>query len=156
MKDYIVRKANETHLEAISTIYEKIHDLEEKGKQTIGWIRNIYPTNQTAREAIKRKDMFVLEKKGKVIASAIINQQQVDVYKKGKWHYQVQDKHVCVLHTLVISPDISGKGYGKIFVKFYARSLYKKLGYQEIGIVPTVFNGIPNINLVLLEKHLNK
>ena len=178
MKDYIVRKANETDLEAISTIYEKIHDLEEKGKQTIGWIRNIYPTNQTAREAIKRKDMFVLEKKGKVIASAIINQQHVDVYKKGKWHYQVQDKHVCVLHTLVISPDISGKGYGKIFVKFYedyarkmgwdelrmdtnernqiARSLYKKLGYQEIGIVPTVFNGIPNINLVLLEKHLNK
>lgn len=59
MKDYIVRKANETDLEAISTIYEKIHDLEEKGKQTIGWIRNVYPTNQTAREAIKRKDMFV-------------------------------------------------------------------------------------------------
>lgn len=65
MKDYIVRKANETDLEAISTIYEKIHDLEEKGKQTIGWIRNIYPTSQTAREAIKRKDMFVLEKRVK-------------------------------------------------------------------------------------------
>ena len=178
MKDYIIRKADETDLEAISIIYEKIHDLEEKGKQTIGWIRNVYPTKQTAKAAIERKEMFVLEKKGIVMASAIINQQQVDAYKSGKWHYQVQDEDVCVLHTLVILPDISGKGYGKIFVKFYedharkmgwnelrmdtnernqiARSLYKKLGYQEIGIVPTVFNGIPDVNLVLLEKYLNK
>ena len=35
-----------------------------------------------------------------------------------------------------------------------ARALYKKLGYKEIDIVPTVFNGIPGVNLVLLEKHL--
>ena len=35
-----------------------------------------------------------------------------------------------------------------------ARSMYKKLGYKEIAIVPTVFNGIPNVNLVLLEKKL--
>ena len=36
-----------------------------------------------------------------------------------------------------------------------ARAMYKKHGYDEIGIVPTVFNGIPGINLVLLEKHLD-
>mgnify|MGYP000222635575 FL=1 len=35
-----------------------------------------------------------------------------------------------------------------------ARGLYKKLGYKEIGIVPTEFNGIPDVQLVLLEKHL--
>lgn len=35
-----------------------------------------------------------------------------------------------------------------------ARALYKKLGYQEIGIVPTVFNGIPDVQLVLIEKTL--
>ena len=29
-----------------------------------------------------------------------------------------------------------------------------KMGYKEIGIVPTVFNGIPGVNLVLLEKNL--
>ena len=33
-----------------------------------------------------------------------------------------------------------------------ARALYKKLGYKEIAIVPTVFNGIKGVNLVLLEK----
>ena len=35
-----------------------------------------------------------------------------------------------------------------------ARKLYKKLGYEEIDMVPTVFNGIPDVNLVLLEKYL--
>ena len=34
------------------------------------------------------------------------------------------------------------------------KSLYKKLGYKEIGIVPTVFNGIPDVMLVMLEKRV--
>ncbi len=35
-----------------------------------------------------------------------------------------------------------------------ARSFYKKLGYNEAGILPCVFNGIPGIKLVMLEKKL--
>ena len=37
-----------------------------------------------------------------------------------------------------------------------ARSLYRKLGCREAGAVPCVFNGIPNVNLILLEKELRK
>lgn len=32
--------------------------------------------------------------------------------------------------------------------------MYKKLGYKEISIVPTVFNGIPDVMLVILEKRV--
>ena len=35
-----------------------------------------------------------------------------------------------------------------------ARAMYKKLGYTEVGIVKTDFNGLGKINLVLLEKSL--
>jgi len=35
-----------------------------------------------------------------------------------------------------------------------ARALYKSLGYTEPDIVPCVFNGIPGVQLVLLEKKL--
>ena len=33
-----------------------------------------------------------------------------------------------------------------------ARNLYQRLGYEEIGIVESNFNGIPNVRLVCLEK----
>ena len=88
------------------------------------------------------------------------------------------DEQVCVLHTLVIDPNSAGKGYGRAFIEYYetyaqendctelridtnarnavARAMYKKHGYTEIGIVPTVFNGIEGVQLVLLEKYLGK
>lgn len=35
-----------------------------------------------------------------------------------------------------------------------ARALYRKMNYKEIEIIPTTFNGISGVNLVLLEKNL--
>lgn len=176
MPEYTIRKASNKDLEAVEKIYEKIHDEEEKGNLCIGWIRGIYPVLQTARDAVARKDLFVLEVNGIVSGAAIINQVQVDAYAKGKWMHEARDEDVCVLHTLVISPDAAGKGYGRAFVKFYesyakdigcvelrmdtnekniaARTMYKKLGYTEVDMVPTVFNGIPDVHLILLEKRI--
>ena len=42
----------------------------------------------------------------------------------------------------------------KVFV-YTARAMYQKLGYEERGIVPCVFNGIPGVQLVCLEKYLD-
>ena len=101
---------------------------------------------------------------------------QVDVYAGAPWHCSAPDEQVCVLHTLVIHPAAKGRGLGRAFVAFYedyarahgcpalridtnarnsiARAFYKGLGYREIAVVPTTFNGIPGIDLVLLEKNL--
>lgn len=71
---------------------------------------------------------------------------------------------------------VSYQRYGRAFVAFYeayareqgcealrmdtnvrnerARGLYKRLGYEEIGAVDCVFNGISNVQLVCLEKYL--
>ena len=169
----IIRKAALADLDAIEQIYQDIHTEEEAGRRTVGWIRGVYPTRTTAEESILRGDMFVLEE-GIILGAAIINRIQVDAYYGAPWAYDTDD--VCVLHTLVISPEASGRGYGKAFVDFYekraageglyelridtnarntaARAMYRKLGYKEIGIVPTVFNGIPGVDLVLLEKNL--
>lgn len=176
MNRVCIRKATECDLEAVEKIYDKIHDAEESGKQTTGWIRGVYPVRRTAADAVAREDLYVLEEDGTIWGAAIINNIQVDVYAEGKWRYEAKEEEVCVLHTLVISPEAAGKGYGKTFVSFYethaketgctelrmdtnernaaARALYHKLGYEEIGIVPTTFNGLPGVQLVLLEKRL--
>ncbi len=173
----VFRKATAKDISAIAEIYENIHTEEEAGRTSIGWIRGIYPTQATAEAALLREDLFVAEEQQKILGAAIINQQQVDVYADGNWEYPADDSQVMVLHTLVIDPKAMGKGYGPQFVKFYedyalsqkccylrmdtnarnarARALYKKLGYREIGTVPCVFNGIPGVPLVLLEKKLS-
>ena len=173
----MIRKALESDIPAVAAIYDKLHTEEEAGRATIGWIRGIYPTEDTARQALSRGDLFVQEDGGAIVGAAIINQTQVDAYYGGPWQYAAEDNEVMVLHTLVIDPDAAGRGFGKQFVAFYedyaiqngckvlrmdtnsrnlrARAMYGRLGYREAGIVPCVFNGIAGVALVLLEKMLN-
>ena len=171
-----IRKATISDLDAVARIYDAQHTAEEAGKSTGGWIRGVYPTRATAEAALARDDLFVLCEDGLVRGTAIINQIQVDVYAVAPWRFSAPDERICVLHTLVIHPAAKGRGLGRAFVAFYenfartmncpelrmdtsarnasARALYKRLGYREIAVVPTTFNGIPGIDLVLLEKNL--
>ena len=175
--DVRIRAAQSEDLPAVARIYDEIHDAEAAGRCVTGWLRGVYPTAATAEAAFQRGDLFVLEARGVVRGAAIINRLQVDVYAGAPWQHAAPDDAVCVLHTLVISPAAGGRGLGRRFVRFYenyaathgcdelrmdtnarnarARALYAALGYREIAVVPTVFNGIPGVELVLLEKHLD-
>lgn len=171
-----IRKAIKADIDAIEKIYDALHDEEEQGLVTIGWIRDVYPTRKTAEVALDRDDLFAMIDENKVVAAAVINHIQVDEYKYASWKHDAKDNEVMVLHCLVVDPYQKNKGYGKAFVAFYekyakengsialrmdtnarntrARNLYKHLGYEEIGIVKCVFNGIPDVQLVCLEKYL--
>lgn len=171
----LIRKAVAGDLPGVVKIYDELLDAQDAGSRTIGWVRGVYPTEETAKAALERGELFVLED-GELFAAAIINRRQVDVYHGAPWAHDAPDEQVCVLHTLVVSPRAAGRGYGRRFVAFYedwarangcpelrmdtnaknaaARALYARLGYREAAIVPTVFNGIPGVDLVLLEKHL--
>lgn len=170
------RKATRNDIDAVSTIYDRIHDMEEAGKTTIGWVRGIYPVRKTAEDALGRGDLFVCEAKGRIVASGIINNRQVPEYADGTWEHRVADDEALVLHTLTVDPGYEGHGVGKGFVSFYehyarengfkelrldtnarntiARKMYPHLGYKEMGVVPCDFNGIKGIQLVLFEKYL--
>ena len=161
-------KATSGHIDAIAA--------QEQGRLTVGWQRGVYPTRQTALDALKRGDLFVCVDGGQVAAAAIINRIQVPVYAEVGWLYHAEPDEVMVLHTLVVDPLRAGRGYGTAFVAYYesyaknngcpvlrmdtneknaaARRLYARLGYREAGIVPCVFNGIKGVGLVCLEKKL--
>lgn len=172
----MIRQADKQDVAAIAAIYEAILDQEERGNTTVGWARGVYPTADTAADAVAKGTMFVLEEGGIIVAAAKIDQQQVDVYADCHWEREAPASEVLVLHTLVVDPKSARHGYGRQFVAFYetyakdhgcrelrmdtnernttARALYRGLGYREVGIVPCVFNGISGVRLVCLEKML--
>ena len=173
----MIRKATLDDLDAISAIYDAIHDREEAGLAVIGWNRAIYPTRASGKASILAGDMYVLEEEGRVLAAAKINQEQVPEYANAQWQWEAPEEKILVLHTLVVDPEKGRGGYGKAFVAFYedmarnmgcpylrmdtnarntiARQLYQSLGYAEVGLVDCQFNGIPGVQLVCLEKKVN-
>lgn len=176
MEKVEIRKATEADASQVARIYEKIHTHEEQGLVKIGWVRGVYPTEDTAREALLRGDLFVEEKDGKIVGCGVINHIQPEVYRGAPWKFDLPDEQIMVLHTLVIDPDAKGRGLGRTFTEFYeqyakengckslridtnehntaARAFYKKQSYAEVDIRPCTFNGIPGVNLVLLEKKI--
>lgn len=172
-----IREGKLEDIPQVAQIYD--HILQGNGRERTGWIKGVYPTEQTAREALEAGELFVMEEDGVVVAAAKMNQEQVPEYENASWNYKdIQPEQIMVLHTLVVDPACVGKGYGTKFVSFYekyalehdcpylrmdtnaknatARRLYQHLGYEEVGIVPCVFNGIPNVQLVCLEKKLEQ
>ncbi len=173
----MIRKATFNDIDNVVGVYNDIHSREEAGEVTTGWLRNIYPTRETAETSLSRGDLFVQENEnGEIIGTAILNKLQVNCYKNGNWKCEANDDEVMVIHTLVIKGDSVGQGCGSEFLNYYetyakdngcrylrldtnarnlaARSFYSKHGYWEVGITPTEFNGIPGVDLVLMEKIL--
>ena len=56
----MIRKGTKDDIKAVAEIYSRIHDMEETGKVTIGWVRAIYPTQKTAEDALAKDELFVL------------------------------------------------------------------------------------------------
>lgn len=172
-----IRKGTPADVPRVAEIYDRVLTEEESGRATIGWIRGVYPTERTALDALNAGTLFVLVRDGVIAAAAKIDQNQVPEYANARWRApDAPPGQVLVLHTLVVDPLLAGRGCGTEFVRFYeryaldrgcpflrmdtnarntaARRLYARLGYREAGIVSCNFNGIPDVQLVCLEKTL--
>ena len=111
-----VRLATREDIAAVSAIYEAIHTVEEGREKTIGWIRGVYPTEKTAQDALEKGELYVMEREGRVVAAAKINQEQGEEYLDCPWQYEAAPEEVLVLHTLVVDPAVAGQGCGTAFV----------------------------------------
>ena len=148
----MIRKATAEDIPAVAAIYEAILQREEQGELVIGWQRGVYPTEETARQALAAGTLYVMEEEPRtededhhskdhhgaagrpdIVAAAKIDRQQVDVYADCDWKYPAKDSEVLVLHTLVVDPKESGRGHGSAFVAFYEQ-LARELGCKCLRI----------------------
>ena len=80
-----IRKAVREDVPRVAAIYDHILTEEEQGRAVIGWIRGVYPTQQTALDALEAGTLFVLERDGAIAAAAKIDQNQVPEYANAPW-----------------------------------------------------------------------
>lgn len=171
-----IRLAGERDIDAVAAIYDKITAREAAGLGCTGWKPGIYPARDTAENACADRELYVLEQDGVILATARLNGVQDPAYAFCRWQEDAPVDKVFVLHTLAVDPDWAGQGLGREFLLYYeamaraegkpylrldtnvinrpARTFYASHGYREAGIVPCEFNGLPNIDLVCLEKKL--
>lgn len=56
-----IHRGTKEDIAQVAAIYDHILTEEEEGRAVIGWIRGVYPTENTAKEAVKNDDLFVYD-----------------------------------------------------------------------------------------------
>lgn len=159
----MIRKAVLQDLEQIENSYTELLLYEKKHVAYTVWKLGVYPTRQTAKNALQENTLYVMEENSEITASIIVNHIQPDEYKKINWHYQFNDQEVLVIHLLCVRPSCAGRGIGKALVQFVidkakqenyktvrldtglqnkpAIALYTKLGFKLAGTTSMSIGG---------------
>ena len=173
----MVRKARQQDVSAIAAIYDKSIEYEDAHEKYSRWEKGVYPTQKTARTAYDNGTLFaVTDSEDNVVGTVILNHNQMEEYKQINWQFEAPDDKILVIHTLCISPDCSGKGFGAQTVEFaqqYAKEkgctvvrldtneankpanyLYQKLGFKFAGSIICLFQEIDYTVLNCYEKKI--
>lgn len=156
MEEVEFKLATMDDLKSISAIYEHIHEAFMTTINYPKWPKGLYPTEESAYEAIDNQEMYIYKINGMVVGSVILNHQQDSGYENAQWQIQARDEQVLVIHTLAIDPLYQHKGYASQMLKWIkkqailkgclalrlditennlpARYLYQKNGFYFTGI----------------------
>lgn len=165
----MIRTANIQDLDELYFIYKKakLH-LDDQG--IFQW-NDSYPNRSVIEKDIRDNSLFVLENESEITGAVCLNQEQDSQYKQISWHHH--DLPILVIHRLVVSPHLQGKGYAQILMRFaedYAtqmkaksirldaygensrlQAFYQKRGFQKRGNI--FFEG-RTAPFICLEKQL--
>ena len=118
-----------------------------------------YPNRQFFKDAMKRKQLYIMICNNEIIGVVIINESQNSGWEAIKWNLKC--KNILVIHSLAIKVGYQGKGYGKTLLNYcenyarengyhcirldtysgneYANRLYNNHGYKFVGDVKYTF-----------------
>lgn len=144
------------HLHDIVKLYDAIHEDLQKTINYPRWPKGIYPDKDSAKEAILKKEMYILQDHNCIVASVVLNHQQDLGYEKAAWLLEALPHQVMVIHTLAVDPQYKGLGYASYMIEeikkiaiqkncialrlditqenLPARYLYQKHGFYFTGI----------------------
>ena len=151
----MIRKATEHDIPRVEAGYLEHLRHEQTHTAYTVWKEGVYPTKQTALDALAEGSLYVMEGPDEVLASVIADQKQPAAYADIDWSCPADPEDVLVIHLLCVPPSLAGHGVGSSIVRFLieearakgyktvrldtggqnvpAASLYRKLGFRLAG-----------------------
>ncbi|MDO5444809.1 MAG: GNAT family N-acetyltransferase [Eubacteriales bacterium] len=112
-----LRKAKNEEFDRIRDFYWNLIDDMKDRKDTVGWKKGIYPTEQFIRESIEDGNLYIIDGENGIIASVIINSLWNEGYDGLPWSVDCPRDNILVPHALAVKADAQGNGIGKRVVQ---------------------------------------
>ena len=125
--------AGQADYHEVMTFYEMM--CEEMGKRSFLHAGNQggYPSEQMVQDAIHDKGLIIGTEQDRIMAAVILNQSSDPAYASVNWQIKAEPEEVTIMHALRVSPEYSGRGYGKAMVE-YSIMLSKNAGRKAIRL----------------------
>lgn len=143
-KEVTVRAARKSDLAAVQNIYKEVCEVFAKGENLQGWDNALYPTDETARSALERGDLFVaLTPHGETAGTMVFNSRQSPEYADVRWNVEAEPEKVRCIHTFCVSPRFRGTGAAKAMIA-HAKKLAAEQGVRTIRLDTSSKNAASN------------
>ena len=129
----MVKKATKKDICAIAALYDRVIDYQSANGGYMSWIKGVYPTAQTASDALELDRLYVYDANGHVEGSVILDCDQPVEYKEIPWKTKNDIRDALVVHTLCVDPDHMGMGIATEMLSF-AKELARKLNCASIRL----------------------
>ncbi len=151
----MIRKATRDDIPRVEAGYLEHLRHEQTHTAYTVWKEGVYPTAQTALDALAEGTLYVMDVDCEAMPSVIADRKQPEAYRDVAWEREADPAKVLVIHLLCVPPSQAGKGVGSSIVRFLigearaqgyqtvrldtggqnvpAASLYRKLGFRLAG-----------------------
>ena len=141
----MIRKATLEDINLIATLYDRVIDYQAANGGYMSWVKNVYPTQKTASDALSLDTLYVYDANGTVAGSVILDCIQPNEYNSLEWQTAQDTRKPVIIHTLCVDPAYMGMGIATEMLSF-AKELAKNLNCSSIRLATNSKN-IGAINL---------
>lgn len=145
----MIIKAEKHHIQEVSNLYDVLNDYLAATINYPGWTKHVYPSIDTAREAIENETLYINLWNDKITGTIILNHEPEQGYQQANWNCDFPYEKIIVIHTLAIHPEYLNKGIASKLID-YAIEESKKNDMKALRLDVTDKN-LPAIHLY--EKH---
>ena len=128
-----IRQAVPEDLTAIVELYDGVIDLFQAQTGNTGWRRGVYPTETDFQKAIETGTLYLGELEGRLAAGMILTQGTDKTYGEPPWRVDAPDEETAVIHTLGVSPALSGRGLALQMIEG-AVALAREKGWRALRL----------------------